>query len=108
MPLLSIILLLLHSAMTNLRLSSLAPLATAPHALSHPLHCHPPFLITFTLFSLWQNEMGHSAASAFQRSPHADIPLHKQSLNAVSVRMCVRVYVFVFFALVLCFVAQSY
>ena len=56
--------------------------------LSHPHCCHPPFLITFTLFSLWQNEMGHSAAAAFQHYPHADIPHHKQCLIAVSVQAC--------------------
>lgn len=56
--------------------------------LSHPHCCHPPFLITFTLFSLWQNEMGRSAAAAFQHHPHADIPHHKQCLTAVSVRAC--------------------
>lgn len=53
--------------------------------LSHPHCCHPPFLITFTLFSLWQNEMGHSAAAAFQHHPHADITLHKHCPIACSV-----------------------
>lgn len=84
--------------------------------LTHPHCCHPPFLITFALFSLWQNEMGHSAASAFQHHPHADIPLHKQFLTAVfvqeclcvRVRACMCVHIFVFFNLTLYCLAQSY
>lgn len=92
MPLPSIILLLLHSAMTNLHLFSPALLAAAPSHSATLTPPHLPFLITFTLFSFWQNEMGHSAAAAFQHSPHADIPLHKQRLIAC-VRECERVSV---------------
>lgn len=84
--------------MTNLRLCSLCYYCTTTLCC-----CHPPFLITFTLFSLWKNEMGHSAAAAFQHYPHADIPLHKPCLSAVPLH--VSVHVFVFFTLLLCCVA---
>lgn len=50
--------------------------------------------------------MGHSAAAAFHH-PHADISLYKQRLIAVSVQVCVslymRVHIVVFY-----WVAQTY
>lgn len=86
----------MHSTMTNPRPSSLTLIATAPPHIATPHRFHPPFLITFTLFSLWQNEMGHSAVAAFQHSLCAEIPLHKQCLIAVHVEVCVHVCVCVF------------
>lgn len=71
-------------AMNNLRLFSLALVATAPPTAATPLFS------LLSLFSLWQSEMGHSAAAAFR---HADIPLYKQCLIALSVRVCVQVCV---------------
>lgn len=93
-----------------LRLPCSLVAAAAPPLSATLTAATPPFLITFTLFSLWQNEMGHSAASAFQRSPRADIPLHKLHLIAVSVRtrasqVCMHV---LFFTFALCFMIQSY
>lgn len=40
--------------------------------------------------------MGHSAAAAFQHYPHADIPLHKQCLIALSLQVCARLHVHAF------------
>lgn len=82
-------------------LSSCGVVPAAPTHITTPHCCHPPFFITFTLFFCLANEMGHSAIAAFQHSHHAETPLHKHCLIAVSVQacilecVCICVYVFI-------------
>lgn len=83
--------------MTNPLLFSHTLIATAPPHVAPPHHCHPPLSHYFTLFSLWQNEMDHSAVAAFQHSLRAEISLHKQPLIAVPAQVSVCLYVFFFF-----------
>lgn len=70
-------------AMNSLCLFSFAVVTASPR--SATLTATTPLfsLLVLLFFSLWQNEMGYSAAAAFQHHPHADIPLHKQCLIAV-------------------------
>lgn len=68
------------------------PIPTFPHSAAALPHSAPvtaapsPFFSLLLLSFLYENEMGHSAVVAFQHCPHADIPLHNQCLDAISVQ----------------------
>lgn len=108
MPPLSIVLLLLHSATTNLRLFSLALVATAPPHYATLTAATPLFSLLSLSFLSGKMRWAILLPLHFNTIPMQTLPFINIALLLV-LYVCKYAHVwFVFFTLLVCCVAQSY